>query len=435
MNKEILKLAIPNVLANLSIPMLSLVDVALMGHLNSETYILSIGFGVMIFNFIYWAFGFLRMGITGMTAQEVGRGNSTEAYRLLFRGLLIAFLGALMLFVVKDLLLQLSLYLIDSNEDVNQQITTYFNIRIYAAPATLGLYAFIGWFLGKQNSAIAMVVTIAVNVFNAFISYYLVTTLKLETAGVAYGTLMAQYLGFVLAAILFVIYYRSNLTKESFKSILELTAIKKFVGVNSDILIRTLCLIFALSFFKIMSAKEDDLIGAANILLLEFVTIAAYGIDGFAFAAESISGKYFGAKDKVNFKKAVRYCFYWGFGLSFVYSLVYLLFGKHILEVLTNQTEIIDLALKYVGWLVIFPIFSALPFVWDGIYIGLTSSKAMRNTMLFATFLIFLPSYYLFAYFFGNNGLWLAMILFMLARGISQTVLAKKVVWEKMNFS
>ena len=144
MNKEILKLAIPNILANLSVPMLSVVDVALMGHLNSEAYILSIGFGVMIFNFIYWAFGFLRMGVTGMTAQEVGKGNDTEAYRLLFRGLLIAFLGALLLFVSKDLLLQLSLHLIDSKDAVNQQITTYFNVRIYAAPATLGLYAFIG---------------------------------------------------------------------------------------------------------------------------------------------------------------------------------------------------------------------------------------------------------------------------------------------------
>ena len=431
MNKEILKLALPNILANLSIPMLSVVDVALMGHLNSENYILSIGFGVMIFNFIYWAFGFLRMGITGMTAQEVGRENATEAYRLLFRGLLIAISGALLLFVAKDLLLQLSLYLIDSNGAVNEQITTYFNIRIYAAPATLGLYAFIGWFLGKQNSTIAMVVTIAVNVFNAFISYYLVTNLSLETAGVAYGTLAAQYLGFVLAAILFVVFYRKDLTSEAFKNILELSAIKKFIGVNADILIRTLCLIFALSFFKIMSAKEGDLIGAANILLLEFVTIAAYGIDGFAFAAESISGKYFGANDKEKFKKAVAYCFYWGFGLGAIYGLAYWVFGQQILEVLTNQEEVVNLALDYLGWLVLFPIISVVPFVWDGIYIGLTSSKAMRNTMLFATFLIFLPSYYLLVYLWGNNGLWLAMILFVLARGISQTILAKKVVWGK----
>lgn len=409
--------------------MLSVVDVALMGHLSNESYILSIGFGVMIFNFIYWAFGFLRMGITGMTAQEFGRGNTNEASRLLFRGLIIAFSGAILLFLSKDALLQLALYLIDSNGLVNEQITNYFSIRIFAAPATLGLYVFIGWFLGKQNATLAMVVTIAVNIFNAFISYYLVSSVNLGISGVAYGTLIAQYLGFAMAIVFFLGFYRKELDKEAFSQILELSAIKKFIGVNADILIRTLCLIFSLSFFKIMSAKEGDVIGAANILLLEFVSIATYGIDGFAFAAESISGKYFGADDKSNLKKAIRYCFYWGFGLGFVYALGYLVFGKSILEGLTNQVEVVNLAMEYIGWLIVFPILSVVPFIWDGIYIGLTSSKAMRNTMLFSTFLVFLPSYYFLAHFWGNHGLWLAMILFVLARGISQTILAKKVVF------
>tara|TARA_B100000809_G_scaffold180020_1_gene177660 strand:- start:115 stop:1419 length:1305 start_codon:yes stop_codon:yes gene_type:complete len=432
LNKEILKLAIPNILANLSVPMLSLVDVGLMGHLSDESYILSIGFGVMIFNFIYWAFGFLRMGITGMTAQEVGKGDVNESYRLLFRGLVIALLGAALLFLFKDLLLQLSLYLIDSNVDVNHQITTYFNVRIYAAPATLGLYAFIGWFLGKQNATLAMVVTIVINVINALVSYYFVKYLNLETEGVAYGTLIAQYSGFVIAILLFFIFYRKDLVKEALHNTFEIGAIKKFIGVNADILIRTLCLIFSLSFFKIMSAKEGDVIGAANILLLEFVSIAAYGIDGFAFAAESISGKYFGAKDKKNLKKAIRLCFYWGFGLGSIYALAYLIFGRNILEVLTNQSEVVNIAMDYIWWLVLFPVLSVFPFVWDGIYIGLTASKAMRNTMLFSTFLIFIPAYYLLENLFGNHGLWLAMILFVLARGISQTWLAKKVVWRKM---
>ena len=258
------------------------------------------------------------------------------------------------------------------------------------------------------------------------------SVLNLATAGVAYGTLIAQYLGFGLAIVVFIIFYKKQLDKTAFENILELNAIKKFIGVNSDILIRTLCLIFSLSFFKIMSAKEGETIGAANILLLEFITIAAYGIDGFAFAAESISGKYFGANDKNNFKKAVYYCFYWGFGLGGVYALSYLFFGQQILETLTNQTEVVNLALEYLGWLVLFPILSVVPFVWDGVYIGLTSSKAMRNTMIFSTFLVFLPSYYLLAHLWGNHGLWLSMILFVLARGISQTILAKKVVWNKL---
>lgn len=432
MNKEILKLAIPNILANLSVPMLSVVDVALMGHLSDESFILAIGFGVMIFNFIYWAFGFLRMGMTGMTAQEFGKGNNDEAFRLLFRGLIIAFGGALLLFVCKDWILQLALYFIDTSPQVNEQITTYFNVRIYAAPATIGLYAFIGWFMGKQNATLTMVITIAVNILNAGLSYYLVTELLHETDGVALGTVIAQYFGLSLAVLFFIIYYRKQLTKKAFKGILELKAIEQFVLVNTDILIRTLCLIFALSFFKVVSAKEGEMIAAANILLLEFVSIAAYGIDGFAFAAEAISGKYFGAGNKEKFKQAVRYCFYWGFGLGAIYGLVYWLFGANILGFLTDQTEVINIALNYTIWLVLFPILSVVPFVWDGVYIGLTSSKAMRNTMLFSTFVIFIPAYYVLSNLWGNHGLWLAMILFVLARGISQTILAKKVVYDKL---
>jgi len=431
LNKEILKLAIPNILANLSVPMLSVVDVALMGHLSSESFILAIGFGVMIFNFIYWAFGFLRMGMTGMTAQEYGKGNTNEAFRLLFRGLIIAFGGALLLFVCKEWILQLALYLIDANQEVNHQITTYFNVRIYAAPATIGLYAFIGWFMGKQKATITMIITIAVNLLNAGLSYYLVTQLNYKTSGVALGTVISQYVGFILAIIFFIVFYQKQLTRLAFKGILELKAIKEFVLVNTDILIRTLCLIFALSFFKVVSAKEGELIAAANILLLEFVSIAAYGIDGFAFAAEAISGKYFGAGNKQKFKQAVRYCFYWGFGLGAVYGLVYWLFGYNILNVLTDQKEVINIAMEYTVWLVMFPILSVIPFVWDGVYIGLTSSKAMRNTMLLST-IIFIASYYLLVNVWSNHGLWLAMILFVLARGISQTILAKKVVYGKL---
>ncbi len=432
MNKEILKLAIPNILANLSVPLLSVVDVALMGHLGSESYILSIGFGVMIFNFIYWTFGFLRMGMTGMTAQEFGKGNSTEAYRLLFRGLIIAFGGALLLILFQKWLLELSLFLIDSNAQVNQQVTDYFKVRIYAAPATIGLYAFIGWFMGKQNAKLTMVITILVNLLNAGISYYLVINLNMKVKGVAIGTVAAQYLGFLVATVSFFLFYSKELTSNAFRKILELSAIKRFVLVNTDILIRTLCLIFALSFFKVMSAKQGEIVGAANILLLEFVTIAAYGIDGFAFAAEAISGKYFGAKDKVNFKKAVRFCFYWGFSFGAIYGLAYWLFGFDILNILTDQKGVITIALEYMGWLIVFPILSVVPFVWDGVYIGLTSSKAMRNTMLLST-VIFVASYYLLANVWGNHGVWLAMIVFVLARGISQTILAKMVVYDKIN--
>lgn len=432
MNKEILKLAIPNILANLSVPLLSVIDVSLMAHLNSENYILAIGFGVMIFNFMYWGFGFLRMGITGLTAQEVGKGNIEETYRLLFRGLIIAFIGAILLFIFRDLLLQLSLYFIETNPTVNQEVSTYFNIRIYAAPATLGLYAFIGWFLGKQNAAIPMIITITINLINAFLSYYLVTNLQMGTNGVALGTVIAQYTGLLMAIIFFFIYYRKQLTQKAFQFVLEAKALKRFMLVNSDIIIRTLCLIFTLSFFKVMSAKEGELVGAANILLLELTAIAVYGIDGFAFAVEAISGKYFGAKDKLNLKKAIRYCFYWGLGFGSIYAIVYSFFGETILGIITSQKEVINIANRYMIWLIIFPVLSASAFIWDGVYIGVTASKSMRNTMLLSTFIVFLPAFYILQHYFGNHGIWASLILFVLARGVSQSVLAKKVVYDRI---
>lgn len=428
MNKEILKLAIPNILANLSVPIVSIVDVALMGHLSDEAFILAIGFGVMIFNFIYWGFGFLRMGVTGLTAQSEGKKVNDETYRVLFRGLIVAFIGAFFLFVFKSYLLEIALYLIDSTPIVNQEITTYFNTRIYAAPATIGLYAFIGWFLGKQNAIIPMIITIAINILNAGLSYWLVNSYQMNTAGVALGTVLAQYSGLILAIIFFVIYYRKSLNKLAYQGVLQLKAIKEFLLINSDIFIRTLCLIFTFSFFKVYSGKEGLIIGAANMLLLEFIGIAAYGIDGFAFAAESITGKYYGAQNKSLLQKAIKLCFYWGFGIGLLYSLTFLIFGENILWMLSSQNEVINEAKHYLFWLTLFPIISVIAFVWDGVFIGITASRAMRNTMLIATFLFFLPSYFILHPYFKNHGLWMAFLLFFVARSLTQTLIAKRLI-------
>lgn len=428
MNKEILKLAIPNILANLSVPIVSVVDVALMGHLSDEAFILAIGFGVMIFNFIYWGFGFLRMGVTGLTAQCEGKKDYNETLRVLFRGLIVAFIGAFFLFIFKNYLLEFALYLIDSTPIVNQEITTYFNTRIYAAPANISLYAFIGWFLGKQNAVIPMVITIVINVLNACLSYWLVNSYQMNTAGVALGTVLAQYSGLILAVIFFLIYYRKSLNKLAYQGVLQLKAIKEFLLINSDIFIRTLCLIFTFSFFKVYSGKEGLIIGAANMLLLEFIGIAAYGIDGFAFAAESITGKYFGAQNKSLLHNAIKLCFYWGLGIGLLYSLTFFVFGENILWMLSSQKEVINEANHYLFWLTLFPIISVIAFVWDGVFIGITASKAMRNTMLISTFLIFLPGYFILHPYFKNHGLWMAFLLFFVARGLTQTLIAKRLI-------
>ncbi len=432
MNREILRLAVPNIISNLSVPLLSLVDVALMGHLDSAEYILTIGFGVMIFNFVYWSFGFLRMGTTGFTAQEFGRQDNKECLLILGRALLIAMAGASLLIIFKAPILKLSLLLIGTTPDVNTYVADYFNIRILAAPATISLFAFTGWFFGMQNARIPMVLTITVNLLNIGFSYWFVRVAGMKSEGVALGTLIAQYCGLIMALAFFYKNYRHLLPFLNKFDLFDINKMKRFLKENSDILIRTLCLIFAFSFFKIQSGKEGVILASANIILLEFIMLSAYGIDGFSFAAESIVGKYFGAGDAGNFRNAIKVSFQWGIGISIILVLLFFFFGREILQTLTDNQEVINSAIPFMGWLIIAPIIHAVPFIWDGVYIGVTASRAMRNTMLISTFLFFLPTYYLFHNVMGNHALWLALTLLMLARGISQTILARYVVFNRL---
>ena len=432
MNREILRLAIPNIISNLSIPLLSIVDVALMGHLDSAEYILTIGFGVMIFNFIYWAFGFLRMGTSGFTAQEYGKQDNKECLLILGRALLVAICGALILIILKIPILKLSLLLIDSTPEVESYVKGYFNIRILAAPATISIFAFIGWFLGMQNAKIPMILTIFINVLNIAFSFWFVMVKGMKSEGVALGTLIAQYCGLVIAFALFYKNYKHLLSFWNKHDFLNIEKIKLFLTSNRDIMIRTLCLIFAFSFFRIQSGKEGVILGSANIVLFEFVTIISYGIDGFAYAAESIVGKYFGAGDTANFRIAIKRSFQWGIGLAIALVFIFYFFGDEILRTLTDNQDVINAALPFLGWLIVAPIFNAVPFIWDGVFIGITASKAMRNTMLISTFLFFLPTYYIFHNIIGNHALWLSITVLMISRGTSQTIVSRKAVFNKL---
>ncbi|MDR4503681.1 MAG: MATE family efflux transporter [Candidatus Scalindua sp.] len=432
MNREILRLAIPNIISNLSVPLLSIVDVALMGHLDSAEYILTIGFGVMIFNFIYWSFGFLRMGTSGFTAQEYGKGNKSECLLILGRALLVALTGSIIIIALKAPLLKLSLFLIDTTPQVKSQVSDYFAIRILAAPATISLFAVTGWFFGMQNARYPMFLAITVNLLNTGFSVWFVNYMGMKSNGVALGTLLAQYCGLILAFSLIYKDYRYLLPFWNSSHLLDIDRMKKFLTVNSDIIIRTLCLMFAFSFFKVQSAREGVVTGSANIVLLELFMIIAFGIDGFANAAESIVGKYFGAGDKRNFQNAIKRSFQWAMGLSILFVLVFYLSGRELLQIITDNQEVINAALPFMGWIIISPVINTIPFIWDGIYIGITASKAMRNTMLVSTFLFFLPAYYLLHTMLGNHALWLALTLLMLARGVSQTMLAKQAVFNRL---
>jgi len=436
MNREILRLAIPNILTNLTVPLVSLVDVALMGRMPSAAYIVAIGLGTLVFNFLYWAFGFLRMGTTGMVSQAFGRKDRQTQLLLLQKGLSISILGGLMLILLQWPLKELALNLLQADDEVVPLLARYIDFRIWAAPATISIFVFTGWFLGMQDSRSALYLALIINGCNAILSVLFVYGFELTIGGVAVGTVMAQFIGLFAGFLILSSKYQltpGKLIKNLGQRLKAGKGWGEFISVNRDILIRTLCLIFTLSFFKAKAANIDPVLGAANVLLLEFISISAYGIDGFAFAAEAISGKYFGEKNRIKLIRSIKYSFFWGGLIALLLALAYYLFGYDILSLLTNKQYVVEEAMPYLPWLVLAPLVNMVAFIWDGVYIGTTSSVSMRNSMLVSTLLVFLPAYFYFYPLYSNHGLWLSLTLFMLARGVLLSLLFKSKVLSRFN--
>ncbi|MFO7939650.1 MAG: MATE family efflux transporter [Bacteroidales bacterium] len=431
MNKKILHIAIPNIISNITIPLLGLVDLALVGHLDNKLYIGAISLGGMIFNFLYWGFSFLRMGTSGFAAQAYGQRNLKESTLILSRGLFVAAIGAFFLILFQIPIAKLSFSIIKGSHGVEQLASSYFYIRIWAAPATIGLYALMGWFIGMQNARFPMMIAILINLLNIVFNILLIKVFDMNSDGVALGTVMAQYSGLLFGAYLLVRYYKRLLPYWNFKEMVQLKALKLFYSVNKDIFIRTICLIFVLSFFTAQSANAGDTTLAVNTLLLQFFTIFSYIADGFAYAGEAIVGRYYGARNKALLMQAIKKLFLWGVGLAIPFTLVYTFAGDYLVYLLTDNKEVIAATAPFMVWVFFLPLATFSAFIWDGIYIGATASAGMRNAMLLST-LLFFPTYYLVFPLWGNHGLWLAFVLFMLTRGIVQTVLAPYAVLKKL---
>ena len=430
MNRLILRLATPNIITNITVPLLSMVDLSLMGHLESSDYIGAVALGGIIFNFIYGIFSFLRMGTTGFTAQSYGRNDRQEINLILNRSVWVAVAVGIIIITLQKPIALLSFYLVGGSAEVERLATEYFYIRIFAAPATLGLMSLYGWFLGRQNATVPMAIAIMINVLNIIFNLFLVKGLGMKSDGVALGTLMAQYCGFIAGLALILKEKGWKVFKQDLNKVFDLAAMKKFFIVNRDIMVRTVCLIFTFSFFTAQSAKISDDILAVNTILLQYFMLFSYLIDGFAFAAESLVGKYYGAGDVTRLKQLVQRLFLWGLMISIPFTLVYLFAGDMLLYILTDNEIIIEKTSPYMFWMAMIPLITFAAFIWDGIYIGATASVSMRNVMLISTILVFLPSYYLLSGIMGNNGLWLALLLFMTVRGLLMTLFSNKAVYK-----
>ncbi len=433
MNRDIFRLALPNIVSNITVPLLGLIDLALMGHLGSEVYIGAIALGGVIFNFIYWGFSFLRMSTSGFTAQAFGEKNNPETITILARALLVSLIISVLILLLQAPVSWASFKLIGGSSEVEMLADEYFRVRIWGAPAALGLFVFSGWFLGMQNARYPMVIAITANAINILLSLFFVFVLNMKSAGVALGTALSQYAGILLAIILFLKKYRYLLPEITIKRIYDLKRLTAFFKVNTDIFIRTFCIILVFTFFTSKSASIDDTVLAVNSLLIQFLLFFSFFIDGFAFAGEALVGKFVGARLVNSLKKAVNLLFIWGFVLALAFTLIYLVAINFSLNLLTTQTEIINNAQPFIPWVVIIPLASFGSFIWDGIYIGATASRAMRNALLAAAFLIFLPVYFFLNPIWENHALWLGMILFMFSRGLFQTIMYKKAILQPLH--
>ncbi|HHD78922.1 MAG TPA: MATE family efflux transporter [Epsilonproteobacteria bacterium] len=418
MNKQILALAIPSIISNISVPLVTSVDTILMGHL-STLHLAALGIVGMIFLFLYGTINFLRMGTTGITAQAYGRQDAQDITLTLYRALFVAFTLGIFFILFKGVILDISFYLMNVESLYEAYAQSYFNLRIYTAPAVFMLYVLMGWFFGMQNAIYPLIVTIVINVANIVFSYYFVTMLGWGIEGAAYGTLIAQYMGVVLAFVL-LLRYRAALHLVEIVEVLQRSELLRFLHINRDIFIRTFILTFSFAFFYAQAAKHSADTLAMMILLLQFIIWFAYVLDGFANAAESLVGKYYGAKDWTHFMQVIKFIFGWGFAFTLGYMMLYYFFGEHIIRLHTNQQTLIENTVVYLPYVIVLPLLSFAAYVWDGVFIGMTATKAMRDSVFMAT-LLFIGLYYALREWDFVLALWGSFMLFFLFRGLLQT--------------
>lgn len=423
MNREIMRIALPNIVSNITVPLMGIVSTAIAGHwgADSAATIGALAIGVSIFNFIYWNCAFVRMGTSGLTAQAFGAGDFRECTNMLARALVVAALMGVLMVLLQYPVGEIALWAMNGS----QMTSDYFYARIWAVPAGIMLFGFNGWFTGMQNAMIPMLTAITVNVIHVLCSLWFAFGLNMGIVGIAYASVIAQWTGLLLSIALLVIKYRHMLTTIDWAEVLDIKPLKTFFVINRDIILRTFCIVVVYTFFTGASARMGNpALLAVNTLLLQLFTLFSYMNDGFAYAAEALTGRFIGARNRSALKDCVRRCLAWGTLVSVVFVGIYLIWWRDLVGLFMdksapNAAEITGLAGNYIVWIILIPIASAIPFIMDGIMVGATQTRVMRNSMFIATaayFAIYYGCYPLI----GNNALWLAFTLYMFLRGVLQ---------------
>lgn len=396
-NKSILRIALPSILANITVPIVGMVDMAVAGHLDvvSATAIGGVTVGSMLFDLLYWNFGFLRIGTGGLAAQACGGGDRKECAKILSRGVGLALVISAVLLAVQWIFMKGAFFFVDCTPDVQHLASEYFLIRIWAAPATLSLMAFKGWFIGMQDSVSAMITDLVVNGLNILLSIVLALGLNVGGStliepmgfpGIALGTVIAQWGGLLSAALILLWKYGRNtmslLTKDDLRSLFHGPQTRRFFVMNADLFVRSACMIVVYIGFTALSASQGDLLLAVSSILMKILMLFSYFTDGFAYAGEALTGRFIGAGDNHGVRQTIKWTFVWSMCIAAVFMLIYQFAGIEIIKVLTDDPSVINASGEFLPWLLLMPVVGCAAFTWDGIYIGATASRLMRNSTI-----------------------------------------------------
>lgn len=413
-HRAILATALPVMISNVSTPLLGLVDTAVLGRIPDPAYIGAVAVGALIFSFAFWAFGFLRMGTTGLTAQALGAGNVDEIVAGLLRALLISLAAGVALIVLQWPVRSIAFALVEGSAQVELLARGYFDIRIWSAPAALANYALLGWFIGLGRTRVGLVLQLVLNVTNIALDAFFVLGLGWDVRGVALGTVIAEYTAVMTGLAIAIRHSRGLGGRWTIARALAREKLQRTIAVNGDIMIRSLALIFAFVWFTAQAAKQGEVLLAANAVLLQFVSTSAYFLDGIAFATEALVGHALGAARRAGLTAAARLTTYWAAGLAALLSLLLAVFGPAFVDLMTVDAATRATARIYLGWAAIAPVLGVWAFQLDAIFIGTTRTADMRNAML-ASLAIYLFAWWLLTPW-GNHGLWAALCVHYLAR-------------------
>lgn len=435
LNSQILRLAIPSILANITIPLVGLVDTAIVGHIANATFIGGIAIGTMLFDLLYWNFGFLRVGTSGMTAQAFGRGDRQECARLLSQSVGIALLGAAVIWLLQWLFVTVVLAILPCSPEVATFARDYFFVRIWAAPATLSLMAFKGWFIGMQDTVSPMITDIVVNLVNMLVSYVLAVHTPMGAIGVAWGTVIAQFTGLSMALILLLVKYRHLWQGLSpVRLALDSCGMRRLISLNGNLFIRSLCFMVVYVGFTSLASNYGDVELAVSTIMMKLFMLFSYFVDGFAYAGEALVGKYMGRnqqseinnQDNVQIPHVVRLLFAWSLGVGLLFTVIFALWSSGFYLTMTSDATVLARLADYTPWLIAMPIVSTLAFMWDGVYTGATAGKHIRNAMIYAA-LAFLIAYLTTYWWLGIQGLYIAYFAHLIARVIYLTAQWRKI--------